>query len=72
MEHSKPNPNQYREALDILQEECAEVIIEVSKSRLSSLNSVHYETGLEFSQYIGQSFKDYSLLKLKREQNVKN
>ena len=35
-----------REALGILQEECAEVIVEVSKCRRFGLNSRHYKSGL--------------------------
>lgn len=35
-----------QEALDILQEECAEVIVEVSKCRRFGLSSTHYKTGL--------------------------
>lgn len=34
-----------QEALDILQEECAEVIVEVSKCRRFGIDSVHYRTG---------------------------
>lgn len=34
-----------QEALDILQEECAEVIVQVSKCRRFGLDSVHYRTG---------------------------
>jgi|688.fasta_scaffold1511009_1 NTP pyrophosphatase (non-canonical NTP hydrolase) len=37
---------QIQEALDILQEECAEVIVEVSKCRRFGLNSVHYSHGI--------------------------
>lgn len=33
------------EALGILQEECAEVIVEVSKIRRFGLNTQHYKTG---------------------------
>lgn len=33
------------EALGILQEECAEVIVEISKIRRFGLNSTHYKTG---------------------------
>lgn len=35
------------ETLGILQEECAEVIVEVSKCRRFGINSVHYKTGIE-------------------------
>ena len=58
MEHSKPNPDQYQEALDILQEECAEVIVEVSKCRRFGLNSVHYKTGLEHSVMLENEIGD--------------
>ena len=34
-----------QEILDILQEECAEVIVEVSKCRRFGLDSEHYKTG---------------------------
>lgn len=40
------NPAKYKEALDILQEECGEVIVEVSKIRRFGLNSTHYKTGI--------------------------
>ena len=44
-----PNPNRFQETLDILQEECAEVIVEVSKCRRFGLEGIHYKTGLEHS-----------------------
>jgi NTP pyrophosphatase (non-canonical NTP hydrolase) len=40
---------QVQEALDILQEECAEVIVEVSKCRRFGLESLHYKTGVKHS-----------------------
>lgn len=40
---------QIQEALDILQEECAEVIVEVSKCRRFGLDSAHYKTGVKHS-----------------------
>ena len=40
------NPTRFEEALGILQEECAEVIVEVSKCRRFGLDSKHYKTGL--------------------------
>ena len=40
------NPAKFKEAMDILQEECAEVIVEVSKCRRFGLHSHHYKTGL--------------------------
>ena len=39
--------NQTQEALDILQEECAEVIVEVSKIRRFGLDSVHYKSEMQ-------------------------
>lgn len=40
---------QVQEALDILQEECAEAIVEVSKCRRFGLDSLHYKTGIKHS-----------------------
>jgi NTP pyrophosphatase (non-canonical NTP hydrolase) len=40
---------QVQEALDILQEECGEVIVEVSKCRRFGLESLHYKTGIKHS-----------------------
>lgn len=37
--------NKIEEALGILQEECAEVIVEVSKCRRFGMDSLHYKTG---------------------------
>ncbi len=45
----KANPNKFEEALGILQEECAEAIVEVSKIRRFGLDSIHYKTGLKHS-----------------------
>ena len=39
--------NQTEEALGILQEECAEVIVEVSKIRRFGLDSVHYKSEMQ-------------------------
>jgi hypothetical protein len=41
-----------QETLDILQEECAEVIVEVSKCRRFGLDSVHYKTGIEHNRML--------------------
>jgi len=38
-----------KEALGILQEECAEVIVEVSKCNRFGMDSNHYKTGLRHS-----------------------
>jgi NTP pyrophosphatase (non-canonical NTP hydrolase) len=39
--------NQIEEALGILQEECAEVIVEVSKIRRFGLNTAHYKSDMQ-------------------------
>jgi NTP pyrophosphatase (non-canonical NTP hydrolase) len=36
--------NKIQETLDILQEECAEVIVEISKCRRFGFDSIHYRT----------------------------
>lgn len=41
-----------QEALDILQEECAEVIVEVSKCRRFGLESIHYKTNIKHSKML--------------------
>ena len=46
------------ETLGILQEECAEVIFEVSKCRRFGLNSVHYKTGIEHNRMLEQELGD--------------
>ena len=43
---------QTKEALGILQEECAEVIVEVSKCNRFGLESIHYKTGLRHSKML--------------------
>jgi len=40
-------PEQIQEALDILQEECAEAIVEVSKCRRFGFDSIHYKSGVK-------------------------
>lgn len=51
-------PEQIFETLGILQEECAEVIVEVSKCRRFGLNSVHYKTNIEHSLMLEQELGD--------------
>lgn len=46
MKKLTPTPERINEALGILQEECAEVIVEVSKCRRFGLDSLHYKTGI--------------------------
>ena len=46
------------EALGILQEECAEVIVEVSKCRRFGIDSTHYKTGLIHSTMLENEVGD--------------
>jgi hypothetical protein len=47
-----------QETLDILQEECAEVIVEVSKCRRFGLDSAHYKTGQLHSEMLANEIGD--------------
>lgn len=47
-----------QEILDILQEECAEVIVEVSKCRRFGVDSVHYKTGQSHRSMLEQELGD--------------
>mgnify|MGYP006266759397 CR=1 FL=1 len=49
---------QIQEALGILQEECAEVIVEISKCRRFGLSSVHYRTGKQHVAMLEQELGD--------------
>jgi hypothetical protein len=49
---------QVQEALDILQEECGEVIVEVSKCRRFGLDSTHYKTGIKHSTMLETEVAD--------------
>jgi NTP pyrophosphatase (non-canonical NTP hydrolase) len=46
------------EALGILQEECAEVIVEVSKIRRFGLDTVHYKSGIKHSAMLEMEVGD--------------
>jgi NTP pyrophosphatase (non-canonical NTP hydrolase) len=50
--------NKTQETLDILQEECAEVIVEVSKCRRFGLDSVHYKTGIKHNRMLEMEIGD--------------
>ena len=50
--------NKIQETLDILQEECAEVIVEVSKCRRFGLDSKHYKTDLAHSTMLENEIGD--------------
>jgi NTP pyrophosphatase (non-canonical NTP hydrolase) len=47
-----------QEILDILQEECAEVIVEISKCRRFGLDSRHYKTHIEHKEMLEQEIGD--------------
>lgn len=49
---------QVQETLDILQEECAEVIVEVSKCRRFGVDSLHYKTNLSHSTMLENEIGD--------------
>jgi NTP pyrophosphatase (non-canonical NTP hydrolase) len=46
------------EALNLLQEECAEVIVEVSKCNRFGLNTLHYKTGADHRSMLEQEIGD--------------
>jgi NTP pyrophosphatase (non-canonical NTP hydrolase) len=47
-----------QETLDLLQEECAEVIVEVSKCRRFGMNEVHTKTGLTHTEMLTNEIGD--------------
>jgi hypothetical protein len=62
-----------KEALGILQEECAEVIVEVSKCNRFGLESVHYKTGLKHSKMLELEVGDMlALVDILVEQGILN
>ena len=62
---------QIQEALDILQEECAEVIQEVSKVRRFGLDTLHYKTGLKHSTMLEMEVGDMlALIDILVEQSI--
>ena len=57
-----------QEILDILQEECGEVIVEVSKCRRFGLESQHYKTGQQHREMLEQELGDVlAMMKLLME-----
>jgi NTP pyrophosphatase (non-canonical NTP hydrolase) len=59
LSHQKEYMNErVQEILDILQEECGEVIVEVSKCRRFGLDSVHYKTGELHQDMLTQELGD--------------
>ena len=73
MKHLSNLNNQTKEALVILQEECAEVVQEVSKCFRFGLNSEHYKTGLKHSIMLETEVGDVlALVDILVEQGVLN
>lgn len=54
--------NRVREALALLQEECAEVIVEVSKCNRFGLDSVHYKTNKTHQSMLETEIADVLVL----------
>ncbi len=50
--------NKIQETLDILQEECAEVIVEISKCRRFGFDSKHYRTQLLHREMLSNEIGD--------------
>lgn len=60
-----------QETLDILQEECAEVIVEISKCRRFGLDSLHYRTGIKHSNMLEMEIGDVlAMIDILLEQGV--
>lgn len=49
---------QIQEAMDILQEECAEAIVEVSKVRRFGFDSTHYKSGMAHRTHLAMELGD--------------
>jgi NTP pyrophosphatase (non-canonical NTP hydrolase) len=60
-----------QEILDILQEECGEVIVEVSKCRRFGIDSQHYKTNIPHREMLEQELGDVmAMIRLLIEQGV--
>ena len=65
--------NKVEEALGIMQEECAEVIVEVSKIRRFGIDSVHYKTGQTHAKMLEAEVGDVlALVDILMEQGILN
>ena len=53
-----PNPTRFQETLDILQEECAEAIVEVSKCRRFGFDDLHYKSGISHRTHLEMELGD--------------
>ena len=60
-----------QEILDILQEECAEVIVEVSKCRRFGIDSLHYVTQIPHKEMLQQEIGDVlAMIKLLVDEGI--
>jgi NTP pyrophosphatase (non-canonical NTP hydrolase) len=50
--------SQIQQTLDILQEECAEAIVEVSKVRRFGFDGTHYKTGIRHRTHLAMELGD--------------
>jgi kynurenine formamidase len=65
--------NKIEEALGILQEECAEVIVEVSKIRRFGIDTLHYKEGIPHNKMLEREVGDVlAMIDILIEQNVLN
>lgn len=65
--------SQIQEALDILQEECAEVIVEVSKVRRFGLDSMHYKVNATHNEMLETEVGDVlALIDILIDQGILN
>jgi len=69
----KPNSERFQETLGILQEECAEAIVEVSKIRRFGLDTLHYKTGATHRQNLETELGDIlAMVDILVEQGIVN
>lgn len=57
-----PTSDRLTEALNLLQEECAELIVEISKCRRFGFNTKHYQSGLLHKHHLQQEIADVLVL----------
>lgn len=67
----RANPNNFQETLDILQEECAEVIVEVSKCRRFGFDNTHYKTNITHRKHLEAEIGDViAMFEILSEQQI--
>jgi NTP pyrophosphatase (non-canonical NTP hydrolase) len=68
-----PSTEQFLETLGILQEECAEAIVEASKIRRFGLDTMHYKTGATHRQNLETELGDVlAMIDILVEQGIVN